>query len=69
MKRNLIIEVDGGQHADNELYDRQRDQKLAAQGFRVLHFWNNQVLNETDGVLEVITCELKTQKQIIYPSP
>ncbi|MDB5501283.1 MAG: (cytosine-5-)-methyltransferase [Tardiphaga sp.] len=50
----LIIEVDGGQHADSSQSDRTRDLWLEDQGFRVLRFWNNEVQNNTDGVLEVI---------------
>ena len=49
----LIIEVDGGQHVDSRS-DPRRDQWLKDQGFRVLRFWNNEVLNNLDGVLEVI---------------
>jgi very-short-patch-repair endonuclease len=55
--RKLIVEVDGGQHADNQ-DDVMRDQYLRTQGFRVLRFWNNDVLKNTDGVLEVILSEL-----------
>jgi very-short-patch-repair endonuclease len=42
-EKNLVIEVDGGQHADNET-DRLRTRWLENQGFRVLRFWNNDVL-------------------------
>jgi very-short-patch-repair endonuclease len=49
----LVVEVDGGQHADSES-DRIRDGWLEAQGYRVLRFWNNEVLQETDAVLERI---------------
>jgi very-short-patch-repair endonuclease len=45
----LIIEADGSQHADNK-DDSRRDAFLRAQGFRILRFWNNQVLNEADAV-------------------
>jgi very-short-patch-repair endonuclease len=51
--QKLIIEVDGGQHADNS-NDMARDNYLKAEGFRVLRFWNNDVLRNTDGALEVI---------------
>ncbi len=51
--KKLVIEVDGGQHADSES-DQGRSQWLADQGFHVLRFWNNEVLNNTGGVLEVI---------------
>ncbi|MET0968321.1 MAG: endonuclease domain-containing protein, partial [Tardiphaga sp.] len=53
ISRNLIIEVDGGQHAERET-DIQRTKWLEGRGFRVLRFWNNEVLSNTDGVLEVI---------------
>ena len=52
-ERRLIIEVDGGQHADSEK-DRLRDQALSAAGYRVLRFWNTDVLRNTNGALEVI---------------
>ena len=58
LEKRLIIEVDGGQHMENVEYDDQRDAWLKAQGFRVLRFWNNQVLNEIDSVLEVVTRNL-----------
>ena len=45
----LIIEADGSQHADNK-DDARRDAFLRRQGFRLLRFWNNQVLAETDAV-------------------
>ena len=51
--RKLIIEVDGGQNADNAS-DMVRESYLRDEGFRVLRFWNNDVLRNTDGVLEVI---------------
>ena len=50
----LIIEADGGQHAENAAHDRRRDHYLQSQGFTVLRFWNNEILKETDAVLESI---------------
>ena len=50
----LIIELDGGQHAERSKYERDRTAWLQAQGFRVLRFWNTDVLNNLDGVKEVI---------------
>ena len=49
----LIVEADGGQH-NASLHDAQRDAWLKAQGFRVLRFWNNDILLNTDDVLAVI---------------
>ena len=60
--QKLIIEVDGGQHSESQS-DVVRDAYLEREGFRVLRFWNNDVLRNTNGVLEVILSELAT------PSP
>jgi tRNA(adenine34) deaminase len=55
LEARLIIEVDGGQHQQLQVeHDQERDAWLAAQGFKVLRFWNNQVLGEIEGVLERI---------------
>ena len=59
LDKRLIIEVDGGQHMDNVNYDLQRDEWLKSQNFKVLRFWNNQVLNEIDSVLENIVKNLE----------
>lgn len=53
-ERKLIIEVDGGQHAEQVSYDAERSRWFEAQGYRVLRFWNNEVLADTDTVAEVI---------------
>lgn len=49
----LVIEVDGGQHAESAR-DERRDRWFAANAFRVLRFWNNEVLKNLEGVLTVI---------------
>jgi len=59
LDKRLIIEVDGGQHMDNVNYDLQRDEWLKSQNFKVLRFWNNQVLNEIDSVLQDIVKNLE----------
>jgi very-short-patch-repair endonuclease len=56
--RKLVIELDGGQHQDLEKEDAQRTRFLVSKGFHVLRFWDNEVLNELDGVLERIQMEL-----------
>ncbi len=50
----LVIEVDGGQHDERALADAKRSRFIEAQGYRVLRFWNNDVLKNIDGVLEEI---------------
>jgi very-short-patch-repair endonuclease len=52
-ERRLVIEVDGSQHADS-LSDQRRDQWFAANGYRVLRFWNNEVLKNLDGVMTLL---------------
>lgn len=51
----LIIEVDGGQHAEARRYDAERTGFLEGEGYSVLRFWNNDVLQNADGVLAVIS--------------
>jgi very-short-patch-repair endonuclease len=53
----LIVEVDGGQHADSSK-DAERTAFLNELGYRVMRFWNNEVLSNTDGILEMIVAAL-----------
>ena len=50
----LIIEADGGQHADQASYDARRTARLEAKGYRVMRFWNNEILGDIHSVLEQI---------------
>ena len=60
----LVIEVDGGQHCEN-VKDVARDAWLAGEGFRVLRFWNNDVLNNTEGVVQVISEALPVPSPLV----
>ena len=53
-EKKIIIEVDGGQHAVETKKDTERGEWLRSQGFKVLRFWNNEVLTNTQGVLEEV---------------
>ena len=53
LEKSIIIEVDGGQHSENEK-DKERDKWLKEEGFMVLRFWNNEVMKNIEGVLEKI---------------
>ena len=53
-RRKLIIELDGGQHLEQQEYDEERTKYLEARGYRVLRFWNNDVMNNTEAILQVI---------------
>lgn len=50
----LIVEVDGGQHDSNASADEARTRYLEARGFRVIRFWNNEVLQQIEGVVDEI---------------
>jgi very-short-patch-repair endonuclease len=54
LENKLVIEIDGGQHGQQAEYDENRTQKLQAAGFRVLRFWDNEVLNEKESVRQKI---------------
>ncbi|HEX6840526.1 MAG TPA: DUF559 domain-containing protein, partial [Stellaceae bacterium] len=57
-EKQLIIELDGGQHGLRVDEDGRRTQMLEQAGFRVLRFWNNDVIQNLDGVLETIQTSL-----------
>ncbi len=57
-EQKVVIELDGGQHAEQIEYDIRRTQYLEGEGYRVLRFWNNQVLDELESVLEAIRLEI-----------
>ena len=59
--KRIVIEVDGGQHADSDR-DRIRDQWLREHNYQVLRFWNNDVLSNTNSVLEVIASALQAER-------
>jgi very-short-patch-repair endonuclease len=54
LERRIIVELDGGQHADQETCDATRTAFLEAQGFRVLRFWNSRVIENRTGVCDEI---------------
>ena len=58
--KKLIIEVEGSQHINNE-YDRKRDEYLRSEGYTVLRFWDNEVLQRTEAVLQRIWYELNKE--------
>ena len=59
LDHKLIIEADGGQHAEEQAeHDAARTAWLESQGYEVLRFWNNDILTNIEGVLEVIRQKL-----------
>ena len=66
VEARLVIELDGGQHADRVVEDQARSARLVVNGYRVLRFWNDDVLKRTEDVLAEIWRQVLTPPQ---PSP
>jgi very-short-patch-repair endonuclease len=64
----IVIEVDGGQHADSQS-DTRRTEYLESRGYRVLRFWNNDVLSNIEGVLESICSNIGVDGSPPPPTP
>jgi crossover junction endodeoxyribonuclease RuvC len=69
IEARLVVELDGGQHAESLTYDAERTRFLEQAGFRVLRFWNNQVFENLEGVLETIREALAGNPPPSRPSP
>jgi primosomal protein N' (replication factor Y) len=71
VRAKLVIEADGVTHVEDGdvVYDRQRDDHIRAQGFRVLRFWNNDIMANPDGVYRVIADALSALTPTPDPSP
>lgn len=65
IEAKLVVEADGSQHGDAEDYDVRRDAYLKREGYRVIRFWNNDVMSNLEGVLESVRCALLER----VPSP
>jgi very-short-patch-repair endonuclease len=62
LEKMIVVEVDGSQRIDQQTRDEVRSRKLVDAGFHVLRFWNNEVLNQTDEVVQYIW-------NVLNPSP
>ena len=56
--KKLAIEIDGSQHLQNKVYDKERTQYLSILGIKILRFWNNEINSNINGVMEKILSEL-----------
>jgi very-short-patch-repair endonuclease len=68
-KARLVIELDGGQHDMQRAADDRRTRRIGASGYRVLRFWNNDVLGNIDGVLSEIQRVLTETQSPLTPTP
>jgi len=64
----VIIELDGGQHVDRKKQDEKRDEMLRTRGYTILRFWNNDVLDNMEGVLLAIKKVIESSP-LPHPSP
>jgi very-short-patch-repair endonuclease len=55
IKERLIVELDGSQHLEQTEYDEKRTKYFESLGYRVIRFWNNQIMNDMNGVILAIT--------------
>ena len=63
LELRLVVELDGGQHMDQQAYDERRSAYLNQQGFLVVRFWNNEVMGNMVGVLETLTLALSQRER------
>ena len=61
VKHKLIIELDGSQHLKQQEYDEARTFYFKSQGYRVIRFWNHQVMNDMDGVIRAIIFAMEAE--------
>ena len=59
VKKKLIIELDGGQHTEQAEYDNERTKFLESQGYKVIRFWNKDVMNDINGIIRNIQFSLE----------
>ncbi|MDJ0610822.1 MAG: endonuclease domain-containing protein [Kiloniellales bacterium] len=67
--KKLVVELDGSQHLRSVDYDNKRTAEIAREGFRVIRFWNNEVLSNLDGVLRAIEANLMSGSNAPHPGP
>lgn len=65
LEKRVVVEIDGGQHRQQKLYDARRDGWLRAEGFTVLRFWDDEVLKQVENVKQVIWEALSTPSSIL----
>jgi very-short-patch-repair endonuclease len=68
-EQRLVVELDGGQHAEQTEADQRRADLLTRHGYRVFRFWDNEVMQNIDGVLQRIAEALSNSTGNLEPSP
>ena len=60
-RKKIVIELDGSQHLEQQEYDTERTKYFEAQGYRVLRVWNNQVMDDIEGVMRAIVLAMEPE--------
>jgi very-short-patch-repair endonuclease len=63
-KAKLIIELDGSQHLDQHKYDEERTKYFESIGYKVIRFWNNDVMKDIDGVIRAIMQGMESERHL-----
>lgn len=63
-KAKLIIELDGSQHMEQEGYDKARTEYLESEGYKVIRFWNHDVMKDMDGVIRAIMQAMESERHL-----
>jgi very-short-patch-repair endonuclease len=63
-RKKLIIELDGSQHLEQEGYDKERTEYLESKGYKVLRFWNNDVMSDIDSVIRAIMQGMEPERPL-----
>ncbi|MBK6793017.1 MAG: endonuclease domain-containing protein [Anaerolineales bacterium] len=61
IEKKLIVELDGSQHLEQVEYDTERTKYFETLGYKVIRFWNNQIMNDINGVIKVIQFALESE--------
>lgn len=65
LEKKLVIELDGGQHAESMRKDQERTRELQKKGYRIVRIWNNELLARLDDMVEEIARILKPDDQAV----
>src|SRR5258706_8084723 len=67
LRAKVVVELDGGQHVERRRLDEMRDRRIEAKGFKILRFWDNEVFQRPESVLEEIALALNSSPTLTLP--
>src|SRR3990172_12937668 len=63
VKEKLVIELDGSEHIEQAEYDAERSRFLESRGYKVIRFWNNQIMNDINGVIRALILAMEPESR------